>query len=197
MKKKIIIGLLATIMAVSATACSTSGSSGSQSSQKTGAIETTVKATEEETTEGPTEPESSAIKPGNYVEHDNLKFSFQSAKTYDEIKQSDYYSDKADDGKEFLVLFFEVQNVSEEEEHLNMFYYKAYVDDYDVDMKTLLAEPDGYSLLSGDIAKGKKMKGYVAYEVDKGWKKFELTYTDGISKSSPTYEFVVTPDDIK
>lgn len=196
MKKKIIIALLATVMAISVTACSTSGSSSSQSSQKTGAIETTVKA-EEETTQKPTEPESSAIKPGNYVEHDNLKFSFESAKTYDEIKQSDYYSDKADDGKEYLVLFFEVQNISDEEQNLNMFYYKAYVDDYDVDMKTLLAEPEGYSLLSGDIAKGKKMKGYVAYEVDKGWKNFELTYTDGLSSNSPTYEFFVTPNDIK
>lgn len=197
MKKKVIIGLLAAIMAVSATACSTSGSSSSQSSQKTGTVEATVKATEEETTEEPTGSESSAIKPGNYVEHDNLKFSFQYAKTYDEIKQSDYYSDKAGDGKEFLVLFFEVQNVSEEDEYLNMFYFEAYVDDYDVDMKTLLADPDGYSLLSGDIAKGKKMKGCVAYEVDKGWKKFELTYTDGILNNSPSYDFVVTPDDLK
>lgn len=64
MKKKIIIGLLAAIMAVSATACSTSGSSSSQSSQKTGTVEATVKATEEETTEEPTGSESSAIKPG-------------------------------------------------------------------------------------------------------------------------------------
>ena len=196
MKKLIIIAMIAA-MALSVSACGASPNSTSDSSnsQKTGAVETTV----EETTETVTEPQTtvpSAVGPGNYIESGNLKISFEMAKQYDEIQQSEYYTDKPEDGKKYLVLFFEIENISSEEQSINMFYHKAYLDDYEIDQKTLLANPEGYDMLSGDLAAGKKLKGYVCYEVAPDWQKLEFTYTDGISSNSEKYDFVVTPDDL-
>lgn len=48
-----------------------------------------------------------------------------------------------------------------EEQNINMFYQNAYLDDYDIDQKVIMANPEGYDTLSGDIAAEKKLKGYV------------------------------------
>lgn len=195
MKKLIIIALIA-VMAFSVTACGSKNStSDSSSSQKTGAIETTA----EVTTEAVTEPQTtvpSAVGPGNYIESGNLKISFEMAKQYDEIQQSEYLTAKPEEGKKYLVLFFEVENISSEEQNINMFYHKAYLDDYEIDQKALLVNPEGYDMLSGNLAAGKKLKGYVCYEVDPDWQKLEFTYTDGISSDSVKYDFAVTPDEL-
>ncbi|MGN1432919.1 MAG: DUF4352 domain-containing protein [Ruminococcus sp.] len=196
MKKKIVLIALVATFALGATACSSlrSNSSTSSESQITGTIETTEKATEAPTTEAPTIAE--AVKPGNYIEKGNLKISLESAKQYDEIQQSEYYTAKPEDGKKYLVLFFEVENISSEEQYINMFYCKAYIDDYDIDQTTLLANSEGYDMLGGDLAAGKKLKGYVCYEVDPDWQKLEFEYKDGITSDSETYDFIVTPDDL-
>ena len=98
--------------------------------------------------------------------------------------------------KKYLVLFFDVENVSDEDQYVNMFYWDAYADDYEIDQETLIVKPDDYDMLSGDLAVGKKMKGYICYQVDKDWEKLEATYTDGILDSNDKYEFIVTPKDL-
>lgn len=195
--KKVILITIVTAMLLTTTACGTMRRRiKEETSQKTGTIEVTTEApTEEITTEEPTQAEVKAIKPGNYVEIDNLKFSFEKASQYDEIGEG-YFVDKPEDGKKYLVLFFEVENISNEEQHVNMFYYDAYVDDYTIDETYIFSDVEGYEDLSGDLAPGKKLKGYVCYEVNPDWQKFEFSYTDGIVSSDPTYEFVVTPDDL-
>ena len=65
-----------------------------------------------------------------------------------------------------------------------------------IDETYIFSDVEGYEDLSGDLAPGKKLKGYVCYEVNPDWQKFEFSYTDGIVSSDPTYEFVVTPDDL-
>ena len=196
MKRIILITLAATIL-LTTTACGTMRRRiKEESSQKTGTIEVTTEVpTEEITTEEPTQAEVKAIKPGNYVEIDNLKFSFEKASQYDEIGE-EYFVNKPEDGKKYLVLFFEVENISNEDQHVNMFYYDAYVDDYTIDETYIFSDVEGYEDLGGDLAPGKKLKGYVCYEVNPDWQKFEFSYTDGIVSSDPTYEFVVTPDDL-
>lgn len=196
MKKKMVLLALVATLAFATTACSTSNSTNSSESQVTGTIETTVKVTETPTTVEPTTV--GAVKTGNYIEKGNLKISLESAKQYDEITDESLgsYTAKPADGKKYLVLFFEVENISSEEQNVNMFYHKAYLDDYDIDQKTLLAKPEGYDLLSGNLAAGKKLKGYVCYEVDPDWQKLEFEYKDGITSDSETYDFIVTPDDL-
>lgn len=201
MKKKILLISLVATMAISAVACAPTNNQNDESSQKVGTIEATTEAPTEAPAEAPTEAPTVAnvvVGPGNYIEKGNLKISLESAKQYDEIKNGDddIFTAEPKDGKKYLVLFFEAENISSEDQYINTFYHNAYLDDYDIDQTMLIVEPEGYSMFSGDLAAGKKLKGYVAYEVDPDWKKLEFTYTDGISSSSDTYEFVVTPDDL-
>jgi hypothetical protein len=196
--KKILIVALAAAMAIGATACGTK-SSENANSQKTGTVETTVTVTEEDTTVADTEVTlPSSVTVGNYIEGENLKFTFEAAKQYDEIQDPDNELLKStpSEGKKYLVLFFEVENISSEEQNVNMFYQKAYLDDYDIDSTLLIVNPDGYGTLSGDLAVGKKLKGCVCYEVESDWQKLEFTYQDGITSNSETFDFVVTPSDL-
>lgn len=195
--KKVILITIVTAMLLTTTACGAMRRRiKEETSQKTGTIEFTTEApTEEITTEEPTQAKIEAIKPGNYVEHDNLKFSFEKASQYDEIGEG-YFVNEPEDGKKYLVLFFEVENISDEDQYVSVYDCEAYLDDYSIDQTILLTDVDGYDSLSSDIAPGKKAKGYFCYEVNSDWQKFELTYTDGIFSTDPTYEFVVTPDDL-
>lgn len=206
--KKIFLVLMTVILCISFTACipffpittdesdySSSREYESSESAKSGTLPQRV----QETTQAPTKAEDSAIKPGNYIQKSTFKFSFLKAATYNEIKSSEYFSNKPAAGKEYLVLFFEVENVSNENQYVNTLYFKAYVDNYDVSEKYLMGDVDGYSsmLSSGrDLAPGKKTKGYMAYEVDKSWKNFETIYKEGFLDSDEKYVFAVSSSDL-
>lgn len=194
MKKRILLIGLVISIALSSSACSLSKkivTRDSNSAPITGEVETTA----EETTEEPTVAEIQAQKPGNYIEQGNLKISLLKAVQYDKI-ESELFDAEPDAGKKYLVLFMEAENISDEDQYINMFYTQAYVDDYEVEQDALIVEPEGYGMFSGDLAPGKKLKGYLCYQVDPDWQKLEVTYTDGIIGDNPSYDFVVTPDDL-
>ena len=135
-------------------------------------------------------------KVGEYVEGDVWRISLLDAKQYDSL-DGQYYSDKPEiEGNKFVVLFFEVENISENDDHFNMFYIESYIDDYSTDTKYLVNNPENYKKLSGDVASGKKLKGYVAYEVNPGWSKVEFSYKNWLGTSGKIATFLVTPEDI-
>lgn len=194
MKKRILLIGLVVSIALSSSACSLSKrivTKDSNSAPITGEIETTA----EETTEEPTVAEPQAVKPGNFIEQGNLKISLLKAVQYDKI-ESDFFDAEPDDGKKYLVLFMEAENISDEDQHINIFYSEAYLDDYEIDQETLLVKPDDYDMFSGDLKPGKKLKGYLCYQVDPDWGKLEMTYTDGMFNNTFTYDFIVTPEDL-
>lgn len=133
---------------------------------------------------------------GEYVENKDWKISLLEAREYDSI-DSDYYSDKPEiEGNKFVVLFFEVENVSNEDNHFNMFYYESYIDGYSADTELLMNDPENYKMLSGDVAAGKKMKGYVAYEVTPDWQEIEFSYKDWVGTSDKVATFLIKPENI-
>ena len=93
-------------------------------------------------------------------------------------------------------MFFEVENVSNEDNHFNMFYYESYIDGYSADTEFLMNKPENYDMLSGDVASGKKMKGYVAYEVSPNWKEIEFSYKDWVGTSDKVATFLIKPENI-
>lgn len=133
---------------------------------------------------------------GEFVSSDDLKITLTSVKLYDEIK-GEYLSEKPDKGKKYLVLFLQAENLSSEDKEINLFYYDAYVDDKSIDNETLMSDVNGEKYFSGDIASGKKLSGFVAYEVSDGWEKFEFTYKDGILSDSTKYSFEFTSSQIQ
>lgn len=131
---------------------------------------------------------------GDTIEGEVWKISLLDAKEYDKI-EDEYFNDVPQDGYKYLVLFFEVENVSNEDDYFNYFYIESYLDSYSTDLKIIINKPDGYDTLTGDVSAGKKMKGCLTYEVPaSGWSELEVSYKNWIGASGKVATFVVTPD---
>lgn len=114
---------------------------------------------------------------GDYSQGADLKITFKSAKEYTTVKTKNEFAEtKAEDGKKIVILNFEAENVSKEDQCVNMFYCQAYCDDMSIDQKSLIEYPDGMTMFAGDLATGKKLQGSVAYEVPENWQKIEFSY---------------------
>lgn len=193
--KKLILIAIATTLLISTTACSNDSG---QTTESSSAMESAEKTTEVATELQTTTPTKEIAGVGEFVQGKNFKITLTDAKVYDEIKSEDseYLNEKAKDGCEYLVLFLEAENTSSEDQNINIFYYDAYADDKAIEASTLLVQPEGYSLFSGDVASGKKLQGFVAYELTKGWQKLEFTYKDGLTSDVDKYSFAVNASDI-
>lgn len=152
-------------------------------------IETSETITEEETIE--------YCNIGQSITNDKWKISFLSAKQYDCIEGEYSTSYPKKDGNKYLVLFFDVENVGKEDDYFNRLNFESYIDSYSSDEITFLGGVEGYDALTGDVAVGKKLKGYVAFEVSPDWKEVETSYVDGLWSSSKIANFKVTPDDLR
>ena len=131
---------------------------------------------------------------GQSVTGDKWSISLLSAKTFTEIAE-EYYTEKPEDGKIYLVLFFEVENVSDEDDYFNYFNIESYVDGYNSEITILMNKPDGIAALTGDVAAGKKLKGQLAWEVSPDWKELEVSYKDNFWTGDKAATFKVTPSD--
>lgn len=96
---------------------------------------------------------------GDTVSGDKWSISLQSAKLFDEIKENEFLTDKPEEGKQFLVLFFEVENLSAEDEYFNYLNFENYVDGYNQALKVLFTKPDGYSALTGRRRRREEAEG--------------------------------------
>ena len=200
--KRLMLTTIAAALLITSTASCSGGANGSTNSEKVGSQTVGTVAAPEKKTEA--EQETEAKKPvvgiGEFVQGENFKITLTDAKLYDEIKSpdSEYLNEKPDDGNQYLVLFLEVENITAESQNINMFYYDSYLDDSNIDTELLLVNPDGFSMFSDDVAAGKRLKGYVAYQVPSNdWSKLEFTYKDGLASDSEEYNFVVNSDDVK
>lgn len=112
--------------------------------------------------------------------NDKWKMTYKSFKA---VKDVDGFT-KAGDGKEFVIVSFELENLTTETQ---TFSSMVYLDSYFDDVKTkqmIIYYTDEQSLLSVSVEPGKKVKGYLSYEVDVNWKKLELVYNDDIFDKS-------------
>lgn len=110
---------------------------------------------------------------GNKIKSGDLQFSFTGVEIY--VDNSSIVMDKAEEGKEYVILNIEVKNTGKDNEHVNMFYEKSYCDDVAIDPESILFNHSGETIW-GDVASGKIRKGYIAYEAPIGWEKIEFTY---------------------
>ena len=77
----------------------------------------------------------------------------------------------------FVICNFLVENKSDDDFTMSMLDYNAYADGYSLS-ETYYSEDD-FGSMSGTIAPGKKMKGALAFEVKKNYKKLELDFALG------------------
>lgn len=110
---------------------------------------------------------------------------------YEESTGSDF--NKPADGNVFVLVKFEIANNSDAELTISsIMSFDAYADDYSLNysLGAIMEKPDN-SQLDGTIAAGKKMNGWIGYEVPTDWKNIEIHFTDNAWSNN---EFVFNID---
>lgn len=140
---------------------------------------------------------SGSIKTGTIndtLSDGEVKLTLTGAYMYDSIGEEPYVY-TPEEGKEYLLFFFEVENVSSEINYISEYSFDGYADDVSVSTTSLYSEVDDTEQLSATITSGKKARGYIAFEVDKTWKDFEVHYKDSIWDDKDTLVFKIVNSD--
>ncbi len=108
---------------------------------------------------------------------------------YKESTGSEY--NKPTDGNVFLMAEFEIANNTEKELAISSaLSFEAYADDYALNFSfSALMEKEG-NQLDGTIAAGKKLKGWIGWEVPADYQNVEIHFTDNVW-SSDKFVFVI------
>lgn len=98
-----------------------------------------------------------------------------------QIKNELGYYMVADDGKEFVIVFFKIENITEEVQIFSVFDASFYFDDVKKS-QTLGASiiDDSYQLFTLSVDPGKKANGYFLFETSTDWEKWDFIYDDDI-----------------
>lgn len=123
------------------------------------------------------EPDGEKVfKKGEIAELNNVQVTLTD---YKESSGSEY--NKPADGNVFLLAEFEIANNADKDLVISsMLSFEAYADDYKLDYSLgAMMDKDG-SQLDGSIAAGKKMKGWIGWEVPQDYKNVEVHFTDNV-----------------
>lgn len=127
---------------------------------------------------------------GDTLTGEDIKLTLNGAYMYDSIGDG-YLIDTPDEGKEYLLFFFDVENISDDNRYISYYNFNGYADDVEISTTIIFNDVDGSKNLSSDLAPGKKAKGFVAFEVDKTWEEFEIHYKENLWEKN-TLIFKVT-----
>lgn len=83
---------------------------------------------------------------------------------------------EASDGKEYLVFFFEVENIDDDSLYISNHSFTGFVDLDEVSSINISEEINGYKPLGETLTEGDRTKGYVIYEVNSDWKDFSIHF---------------------
>lgn len=117
----------------------------------------------------------------------NLNLTLTKAYMYDSIGDGSFAETPAD-GKEYLLFFFDVENISNEDEFISYYDFDGYVDNVSCDTTIIFNDVDGTKNLSANLVSEKKAQGFVAFEVNKDWKDFEIRYKQIFSNKSLVFK---------
>ncbi|MGN1336977.1 MAG: DUF4352 domain-containing protein [Candidatus Coprovivens sp.] len=98
---------------------------------------------------------------------------------------------KPADGKKYVMLKFEVENINEENDELyvSSLSFNAYADG--VSVESAYVGNDKYNDLSATVGKGKKAVGYIFYEVPSSASKITVEYNADFWTDGNAIEFIV------
>lgn len=109
---------------------------------------------------------------GDTLISEDFKITLTDMKTYSSLEEDRTII--PEEGKEFLVFFLDIENISNEKEYISIHDFDGYVDGYTISTKNIYSNIEGVDELSISLLPGKKTKGYIAFEVENSWKEFEL-----------------------
>lgn len=118
----------------------------------------------------------SVFKKGDIAELNGVKVTLTD---YKESNGGDW--NKPSEGNIFLVAEFEIENNSKEELAISsILSFEAYADDYKLNYSLgAMMEKDG-NQLDGTVSVGKKMKGWIGWEVPEDYNNVEVHFTDNV-----------------
>lgn len=116
---------------------------------------------------------------GDTLTGEDIKITLTGAYMYDSIGDG-YLIDTPSEGKEYLLFFFDVENISDDNRYISYYDFNGYADDVETSITIIFNDVDGIKNLSSNLAPGKRAKGFVAFEVDKLWKEFEIHYKENL-----------------
>lgn len=114
---------------------------------------------------------------GDTLISEDFQITLTDTLTYDIIGTEDN-KEVPKEGKEFLVLFFDIKNITDETKYISAYDFDGYLDDYTINNKYLSNNINNIEELGVNLAPGKKTRGYIAYEVEKEWQEFTICYED-------------------
>lgn len=117
-------------------------------------------------------------KVGDIILTEDFKIKLTDYKTYDIIEKDKENKEESKEGKEYLVLFLDIENISNETTPIYSSDFGGYIENYSVAEKNIDTDIEGIAPLNANLLPGTKAKGYIVYEVNKDWTKFDLCYVD-------------------
>jgi len=131
---------------------------------------------------------------GETLERGGIQFTFDSIENY--VDTGDFVMDKAEDGHEYIILWFTIRNTTNEDYHVNMFYEDSYLDGFAIKSEAMLFNIKGDTVW-GDVAAGKARNGYVAFQVPEIWNEVEFQYKPIFSGQESKLIFMAYKSDIQ
>ena len=121
--------------------------------------------------------EQTVFKQGETAEMNDVQVTLMG---YEESTGSEYNTPS--EGNVFVLANFEIANNSDSELAISsMVSFEAYADDYALNYSlNALMEKSDSTQLDGTIAPGKKMNGWIGYEVPADWSNIEIHFTDNV-----------------
>lgn len=121
--------------------------------------------------------EQTVFKQGEVAEMNDVQVTLMG---YEESAGSEYNTPS--EGNVFVLVNFEIANNSDSELAISsMMSFEAYADDYALNFSlSALMEKKDSTQLDGTIAPGKKMNGWIGYEVPADWSNIEIHFTDNV-----------------
>jgi hypothetical protein len=138
--------------------------------------------------------QSNMARVGETLDRGGIQFTFDRIENY--VDTGQFVIDTPEDGYEFIVLWFTVQNTTTEDYFVNMFYEDSYLDGFSITQEFLLFNIDGETIW-GNIAAGRGSRGYVAYQVPHDWNEIEFQYSPIFAGQQSKLIFVAQPGDIQ
>lgn len=171
-------------------------SSSKQDSKETNAASSTEQPTVSETpTASPVPTTGTFSSKQNYSDADR-EVSILGLKEYKKLK-SEKYTDKAGEGKKFLVLFLKIRNRGVDEEYFNVNNLTAKLDGKKIENTFLFNEPEGYPTIFNKIEAEKTVAGFIVWKVPENWKKLQVSYTGWKDSDGLSLETSLTKKDLK
>lgn len=91
----------------------------------------------------------------------------------------------AEEGTEFVVVFFEIENISEESQNFSVFWEEFYLDGVKTAQTIYgVSLNNSFQLTAVPVEPGRKANGYFLFQTSPDWKELEIIYDESLANEN-------------